>query len=334
MLFQNLVRLIPLVILNKALAAPSFGPATVRSANTCYAAETTDLLCYKAPANKPQNVLVEDVKQIASKLRSFDAGHFYTMPAAQAPDCAEWTIYTMNSTKVTAKHVNKTADTSVLYSDIADTIDGGVGADASKAAAALISCGSDGGSMGVKYNPSNPSYNSTAYPHNFKPEGLLIKIVTAAIDITPGPQLSDEAIGPGRQELTTVISLVRRQQRSVLENNTNGVTRLSELLLIGRLIDPVTLLIHSYQQPTADVDIGRVRRISSVAGFSNSGSGRGRMCSSAGRPMGIDQPASMDGPLGLIFTHGREKLSKTWLVFCHVLSRSMLYNHRPTSKGV
>lgn len=183
MLSQIPLRLIPLALLGSTavvIAAPS-SPLSPRAAQICYDGETTDLRCYTAPDNTPQDVAVADVAYIASYLRAYGAqskaGRLYTMAAADAPDCGEWTIYAHGTAQAIAKHVDNSVDTSVLFADLANTIDGGAGADATQQAAALVGCGSDGGSLGVVYNASNPAYLASTYPAGYTPAGILVKIV-------------------------------------------------------------------------------------------------------------------------------------------------------------
>jgi hypothetical protein len=176
MLSQNLLRLIPLTLVGTAIAAPS----SPRAAEICYDGETTDLRCYSAPDNTPQDVTVADVAYIASYLRAYGAqtkaGRLYTMASADAPDCGEWTIYSHGTAQAIAKHIG-TSDTSVLFADIANTIDGGAKANATQQAGALIGCGTLGGSLGVVYNASNPAYLASTYPAGYTPAGILVKIV-------------------------------------------------------------------------------------------------------------------------------------------------------------
>ncbi|KAL7943682.1 hypothetical protein V8C42DRAFT_346607 [Trichoderma barbatum] len=103
------------------------------------------------------------------------------MAAADAPDSAEWTVYSHGTVQVLAKHIDNTVDSSVLYADIATTIDGGVGATPAQQATALNGCGTDGGSLGVVYNASNPAYSASTYLVGYIPEGILIKIVTTGV---------------------------------------------------------------------------------------------------------------------------------------------------------
>ena len=93
----------------------------------------------------------------------------------------EWSLYNHGTVLATARHIDRTANSSALFADIANTIDGGVNATDAQKAAALIGCGTAGGSLGVLYNASNPQYNTAAYIANsYTPSGLLIKIVWSA----------------------------------------------------------------------------------------------------------------------------------------------------------
>ncbi|KAH7336689.1 hypothetical protein BKA65DRAFT_538750 [Rhexocercosporidium sp. MPI-PUGE-AT-0058] len=146
--------------------------------------ESPIMLCYNAPNSVPQDVTVEDIQFVASYLRAYgaetQAGRQYTMTADGAPNCAEWTLYSHGTVVALAQHINSTADSSVLYADIANTIDGGVNATAGQKAASLIGCGTTGGSVGVVYNASNAEYNTAAYLANrYTPTGILIKIVNS-----------------------------------------------------------------------------------------------------------------------------------------------------------
>jgi hypothetical protein len=171
-----------LALLGAAIAAPS-SPSSIspRKAEICYDGETSALLCYTAPDNTPQNVNVSDIAYIAAYLRAYGAqtraGRLYSMSAADAPDCAEWVMFAHGSAQAVAKHINSAVNSSVLFADIANTIDGGAGATPAQQAAALIGCGTDGGSYGVVYNASNPAYRASTYPAGYTPDGILVKIV-------------------------------------------------------------------------------------------------------------------------------------------------------------
>lgn len=179
MFTQSLLHLVPLALLGTVIAAPSSRTPSPRAAQICYDNETTDLLCYTAPDNTPQDVAVADVTYIAAYLRAYGAqtkaGRLFTMAAADAPDCAEWVIYAHGTAQAIAKHIDSTVDSSVLFADIANTIDGGSGT--STTTNALVTCGTDGGSLGVVYNATNPAYSASTYPVGYTPAGILVKIV-------------------------------------------------------------------------------------------------------------------------------------------------------------
>ncbi|KAI0810215.1 hypothetical protein GGR55DRAFT_678809 [Xylaria sp. FL0064] len=151
----------------------------------CDDTETSQLLCYNEPDGVPQDVTVADVQYVASYLRAYGAqtkaGRQFTMTAADAPDCAEWTLYAHGTVLALAKHLDSTVNSSVLFADIANTIDGGSGATPDQQANALIGCGTSGGSLGVVYNASNPQYLTSSYlASDYTPAGILIKIVSSA----------------------------------------------------------------------------------------------------------------------------------------------------------
>lgn len=80
--------------------------------------------------------------------------------------------------QITAKHLDMAHNASVLFEDIATTLDGGEKADAATASLALFGCGTDGGSLGVAVNSTNSAYTSGAYKAlSAVPSGILIKVV-------------------------------------------------------------------------------------------------------------------------------------------------------------
>ncbi|CAK7203967.1 hypothetical protein SEUCBS139899_006717 [Sporothrix eucalyptigena] len=185
MAISRSLRLLILAITGSS-AAPRVLPRVLpRASEICYG-ESMSLFCYKEPNGTPQNVDVADVKYIGAYLRHYGRQNpnkpaFYTMLAPDTPDCAEWGLYTRGSAQALAKHIGEKTNTSVLYEDIANTIDGGESpTDASKAAA-IIGCLSDGGSLGVLTNASNPAYHTTDYTSSgYTLSGILVKIVAAA----------------------------------------------------------------------------------------------------------------------------------------------------------
>ncbi|KAK3317421.1 hypothetical protein B0T19DRAFT_434956 [Cercophora scortea] len=174
--------LISLALLGTAgHAAP--GSVSTRAAKVCYANEKATLLCYNPPNGDPQDVAVADVAFIATYLRNYGAqtrsGRLFNMAAADAPDCGEWSVYSHGTALAIAKHVTNTANSSVLFADIANTIDGGAKATPAQQAAALIGCGTSGGSLAVQVNASAPAYKASTYPAGYTPNGILIKIVAS-----------------------------------------------------------------------------------------------------------------------------------------------------------
>lgn len=66
-------------------------------------------------------------------------------------------------------------DSSVLFEEIANTIDGGVGFIKRQG---LWECGQDGGSYGVQVNTTAAAYTTPAYiAAGYKPSGIIVKIV-------------------------------------------------------------------------------------------------------------------------------------------------------------
>ncbi|KAK8121892.1 hypothetical protein PG984_010562 [Apiospora sp. TS-2023a] len=71
---------------------------------------------------------------------------------------------------------NITVTTSVLYEDLANTIDGGE--DGANAAQALVQCGANGGQLGVFFDAANPAYNTAEYTASgAEPRGMIIKLL-------------------------------------------------------------------------------------------------------------------------------------------------------------
>jgi hypothetical protein len=99
-------------------------------------------------------------------------------------DCAEWTVEVPDAGSVLliAKHINPRMVSSVLFTDMANTLDGGVDASDEAKKNALIDCGTGGGMAGVKTDPSDPAYSTDAYKASkAKPEGIILKVVKAPV---------------------------------------------------------------------------------------------------------------------------------------------------------
>lgn len=177
-MLPTLANLLPLVLAGRAIASPLLAP------RTCYPTEDSKQLCYHAPNGDPQGVDVNDVQFIASYLRAYGAGtragRLFSMAAKDTADCAEWQLYAHGTAQAVAKHIDLSVDTSVLFADIATTIDGGPNATPEQKAAALLGCGSDGGSQGVTVNASSPTYTGPTYPKGYVTKGIIIKIVATA----------------------------------------------------------------------------------------------------------------------------------------------------------
>ncbi|KJZ77539.1 hypothetical protein HIM_03263 [Hirsutella minnesotensis 3608] len=158
--------------------------------------EEQGLHCYNGKDDIPQNVLVEDVAAVAKALRDYgreiDGGRLLTMTIENAPGCAEWEIFRYRSVLALAKHVDPKANSSVLYEDIARTIDGGPSTSANdddvdvdkkkkkkKGKKGIISCSTSGGAQGVLVNKAASAYHTNEYKKlGFTPNGILIKIVS------------------------------------------------------------------------------------------------------------------------------------------------------------
>ncbi|KAJ3495555.1 hypothetical protein NLG97_g3308 [Lecanicillium saksenae] len=162
---------------------PTLAP---RSPAICYEGETPALHCYSGGDDTPQNVDVADIQYVATYLRRYGRKNprkpaFYTLNAADTADCAEWSLYSRGTVLALIKHINPNVNSSVLYEDIATTIDGGEKATPAQQAASLIGCMTDGGSEGVLVNTTNPAYSTDEYKTaGYTPDGVLIKIVHSA----------------------------------------------------------------------------------------------------------------------------------------------------------
>ncbi|CAK7207865.1 hypothetical protein SEUCBS139899_010680 [Sporothrix eucalyptigena] len=110
------------------------------SAEICYDSESATLLCYREPKNTPQNVDVVDnpIKPA-----------FFTKLAADTADCAEWGLYMHGTSQALAKHFDTNSNSSVLFGDIANTVDGGEASVATDQthSAAITGCLADVGSL-------------------------------------------------------------------------------------------------------------------------------------------------------------------------------------------
>ncbi|KAK2743041.1 hypothetical protein FQN57_004997 [Myotisia sp. PD_48] len=140
--------------------------------------ESPALHCYSGGNDIPQNVNVSDVSFIASYLRTYGRqtriGRLLTMKAADAPNCGEWLLYSTNTAAAYAKKINMTYDSSVLFEDVANTIDGGAGVVKQDG---IFRCQTDGGSYGVQANVTAAAYHTPEYvTAGYRTDGIIIKI--------------------------------------------------------------------------------------------------------------------------------------------------------------
>jgi hypothetical protein len=105
---------------------------------------------------------------------------FLNMTTTTARDCGEWTIFRFNTVLVTAKLMTRRQSSLVFYGDIADAIDGGEDTTSVQRAAAIVSCGTDGGSREVKASLEHEAYKPyrTLYENgDYISTDIVIKIV-------------------------------------------------------------------------------------------------------------------------------------------------------------
>lgn len=150
---------------------------------TC--SEGVERVCYGVKGGTSQTLDLDDIAYAAAYLRfigqqneGLDA--MWTMPADTT--CAEWALPIEGAGTVLAlaKHVNPIVKTSILYEELADTIDGGDDPTDADIAASLSGCGVNGGQMGVVSNKSNPAYLTAEYKASkARPDGIIIKLVKA-----------------------------------------------------------------------------------------------------------------------------------------------------------
>ncbi|KAJ8130758.1 hypothetical protein O1611_g2870 [Lasiodiplodia mahajangana] len=179
MLSSPMIKTLLMAVAAAAASVPVMAGDGALSRRVCYESETPALYCYTGNDDIPQDVATEDVTFIASYLRSYgrqiSTGRLFVMKAADAPDCAEWLLYSRNTAAAYAKKINTTSDSAVLFEDIANTIDGGTGL---VRRSGIYQCGTAGGSFGVQVNATAPAYNAPTYVSaGYVTDGVLVKIV-------------------------------------------------------------------------------------------------------------------------------------------------------------
>jgi hypothetical protein len=172
------------LLLATRIAAASL-PIDSPRTETCTQKEKPPLLCYAAPDHTPQHVAVTDIAKAAAYLRSLGTGPggaivdpSVTMSTTDAPNCTEWTLYSVNTVSVLIKHIDSSVNSQVVFKDIATTIDGGYNATDEQKRGAIIGCGENGGEAGARIDLSNPAYNYPEYHEKgYTPNGVLVRIV-------------------------------------------------------------------------------------------------------------------------------------------------------------
>ncbi|KAH9206005.1 hypothetical protein DL95DRAFT_470030 [Leptodontidium sp. 2 PMI_412] len=153
--------------------ARSISPGFNLMARDGLCGEKAAKVCYGAPDGVAQNVDPDDV----AYNREPDINH---MPSTSPFECAEWTLYEAGTVLVLAKHIDPKVKTAVLFEDIANTIDGGESGPPAGSTDYVLSCGTNGGSLGVKVDTTRPKYSTAKYlASGAKISSISIKIVRA-----------------------------------------------------------------------------------------------------------------------------------------------------------
>ncbi len=146
--------------------------------------EKGGLICYGAPAGVSQNVDPADVAYIAGYLRFYGRSTtppaMLTIPATSPYECAEWSLYVAGTAMALGKHINPRVNSTVLFEDIANTIDGGENATIDQITKSISSCSKNGGSVAVTVDKTRPEYNTDDFKKSgASTDGIIIKIVAA-----------------------------------------------------------------------------------------------------------------------------------------------------------
>ena len=168
-----------LFVLSLGLVTAS--PLTRHGKRAC--GETAALVSYGKDGGESQNLDPDDIEYAAAYLRYLADQNgnnpLWTMPPGF--DCEEWGLPLFGTGTVLglAKHINPRTNSSVTYTDIAATIDGGEDATAEQRAASLLgACGTNGGQLKVTVNPDDPAYHTKEYlASGAKPQDIIIKLV-------------------------------------------------------------------------------------------------------------------------------------------------------------
>ncbi|KAK8080837.1 hypothetical protein PG997_008655 [Apiospora hydei] len=146
--------------------------------------EGTQLVCIGADGGTAQGLNRDELVRAAAHLRSVadtEGDPYWTMDSES--QCSEWQIDLggdAGAVMALAKHIDCGVKSSVLYRDLARTIDGG-GDEATtvqKAASLLGACGEAGGMVEVVVDVESAAYNTLEYyDSGAKPWGIVLKLV-------------------------------------------------------------------------------------------------------------------------------------------------------------
>ena len=107
---------------------PMRWPPKVFKPQVYYDGETSALRCCTTPNNTHQDLDVADITFSAAYLRAYGrqtrAGRLFTMRTDTGFNCEEWVLYAHNSVSTNAKHLITNTNSSVLFENIASTING------------------------------------------------------------------------------------------------------------------------------------------------------------------------------------------------------------------
>jgi hypothetical protein len=92
--------------------------------------------------------------------------------------CEEWTVFSEGTVMLLAKHNTPRYPARVLWTDIANTLDGGgEAASEGEKEASLLGCGTNGGQLGVQVDKGNKAYQTEEYKSAKYTFDILLKVV-------------------------------------------------------------------------------------------------------------------------------------------------------------
>ena len=150
--------------------------------------ETSKQVCFGKDGGQSQDIDPDDIAYLAGYLREKgtpkaegDAPIAWTMPPTKSYDCQEWTVFQAGTAMALIKHITPKLNSSILQTDIANTIDGGDGATGDALKKSLLgACGKGGGMVGVTVTKDAPYYASKEFKNaNNSPDGIIVKLVRA-----------------------------------------------------------------------------------------------------------------------------------------------------------